>query len=159
MPTKNQPNQKQTSKAKRTDKAEVHVTATVKGNTASRPVRKPHVTVLLEPEDLMRTQLGGFVNFLRENSVVGLAIGFVAGTQAQAVVKALIADFIDPASKLFFGGATVSDRTFTQHFHGRAVDFKWGDLVATLLNLLFVLGTIYLLIKIFHLDKLQKPKT
>lgn len=161
MPTpKNTPDKKKTTGTAADKKAEVQVVATVKGDTAAKRIRKPKVTVLLEqPDDLVREQLGGFVNFLRENSVVGLAIGFVAGSQAQTVVKALIADFLDPASKLFFGGVKLSDRTFTEHFHGRAVDFKWGDLMYALLNLLFVLGTIYFIIKIFHLDKLQKPKS
>jgi large-conductance mechanosensitive channel len=150
------PTNKKTTTTKETQDAKIEVTTKVKG---SKHIRKPNVTVLLDTDDLVREQFGGFVNFLRENGVVALAIGFVAGSQAQAVVKALIADFIDPASKLFFGGVKLSDRTFTQHFHGRWTNFHWGDLVYTLLNLLFVLGTIYFIIRVFKLDRLQKPKS
>lgn len=147
------PTQKTTTK---TATAQVEVVTRTK---TKRRMPKPKVTVLLDTDDLVRAQVGGFVNFLRDNSIVGLAVGFVAGSQAQAIVKALIADFIDPASKLFFGGAKLSDRTFTQHFHGRSVNFRWGDLVATLLNLIFILLVIYFIIKVFKLDKLQKPKS
>ncbi len=157
------PTQKKTTKSqqvedvKATKDAQVAVTAHVKGN-GRKHLPKPSVQVLMDTDDVVKAQFGGFVNFLRDNGIVGLAIGFVAGSQAQAVVKQLIADFIDPATKLFFGGVKLSERTFYWQFHGRGEVFKWGDMVYTLLNLIIVLGTIYALIKILKLDRLQKPK-
>jgi large-conductance mechanosensitive channel len=101
--------------------------------------------------------VGGFVDFLREYTVVTLAIGFVIATQVQGLVKQLVADFINPLSQLFFGTA-LNERTYTWHFHGRAANFGWGDLVYGLINFLFVLIVIYVIIKFFKLDKLSKPK-
>jgi large-conductance mechanosensitive channel len=101
--------------------------------------------------------VGGFVEFLREYTVVTLAIGFVIATQVQGLVKQLVADFINPLSQLFFGTA-LSDRTYTWHFHGRAANFGWGDLAYGVIDFLFVLIVIYVLVKIFQLDKLNKPK-
>ncbi|HSH55870.1 MAG TPA: hypothetical protein VK983_03520, partial [Candidatus Limnocylindrales bacterium] len=49
-------------------------------------------------------------------------------------------------------------RTFTLHLWKNSADFGWGGMVYALLNLLFVLGVIYALIKIFKLDKLDIPK-
>jgi large-conductance mechanosensitive channel len=100
--------------------------------------------------------VGGFIEFLREYTVVTLAIGFVIATQVQGLVRQLVADFIDPLSKLFFGTA-LSDRTFTLHFHDRAANFAWGDLAGGMIDFVFVLFTIYVIIKIFQLDKLGKP--
>lgn len=100
---------------------------------------------------------GGFISFLRENAVVGLAVGFVIGAQVQSVVKQLIASFVDPLFTLLFGKA-LSQRTATFHFNGHAADFAWGSFAYALIDFLFVLLAVYLIIKILKLDKLDKPK-
>lgn len=99
----------------------------------------------------------GFVNFLREYTVVTLAVGFVIATQVQSLIKLFVAGFIDPLSKLLFGTA-LSQRTFTLHFHTRAANFAWGELMYGLIDFLFVLFVIFFIIKFFKLDKLNKPK-
>lgn len=101
--------------------------------------------------------VGGFKAFLREHAVIALAIGFVVATQIQALAKQLIASFIDPAFKLLFGEA-LSQRTFTLHFHGRAANFGWGSFVYGVLDVLFVLLTIYVVVRIFKLEDLENPK-
>jgi large-conductance mechanosensitive channel len=101
--------------------------------------------------------VGGFVNFLREHSVVGLAIGFVIGLQAQLLVKQLVDSFISPAFTLFFG-QSLTHRTFTLHFHSHMGTFGWGAFVYGLLNFLFVLAAIYAIFKYLKLDRLDKPK-
>jgi large-conductance mechanosensitive channel len=101
--------------------------------------------------------VGGFINFLREHAVVGLAIGFVIGLQAQTLVKQLVDSFISPAFNLFFGESLVH-RDFTLHFHNHAGTFGWGAFVYGLLNFLFVLAAIYAIFKYLKLDKLDKPK-
>jgi|GEM_PF-437809 len=99
----------------------------------------------------------GFVDFLREHAVVGLAIGFVIGTQVQSLVKQLVSSFIDPLFKLLLGQA-LSQRTFTLHWHGRAANFGWGSFVYALLDFIFVLAVIYVVVKFLNLDELDKPK-
>ncbi len=101
--------------------------------------------------------VSGFVDFLREHAVVGLAIGFVIGTQVQTLVKQLVASFIDPLFKILFGQA-LSQRTFTLHWHGRAANFGWGSFVYGLLDFVFVLATVYAVVKFLKLDKLDKAK-
>lgn len=100
--------------------------------------------------------VSGFVGFLRDYAVVGLAVGFVIGLQAQNLVKVLVSSFIDPAFQLLFGQA-LSQRAFVLHFHGRTASFTWGAFVYGLLNFLFVLAAIYILVKFFSLDKLDRP--
>ena len=113
--------------------------------------------MLLDADDAVKEQVSGFVDFVREKAIVGLAIGFVVGQQAQGVIKQLIISFVDPAFQLFFG-ENLSSRTFTLQLGHNSAKFGWGGMVYILLNLLFVLLTIYALIKIFKLDKLDKPK-
>ncbi|MGH7193119.1 MAG: MscL family protein [Candidatus Saccharimonadales bacterium] len=99
----------------------------------------------------------GFMEFLREHAVVALAIGFVIATQIQALAKQLIASFVDPAFKLLFG-EKLSQKTFTLHFHGRAANFGWGSFIYAVLDVLFVLLSIYVVVKLFKLEKLENPK-
>ena len=106
----------------------------------------------------VKGSVGGFVNFLRENAVLSLAVGFVLGTQVQTVVRQLISSFIDPLFQLVFpGNQVLSNRTFTLHFDGRHANFGWGALVYALIDFLFIAVIIYAVIKLFQLDRL-KPK-
>jgi large-conductance mechanosensitive channel len=99
----------------------------------------------------------GFVMFLREHAIVGLAVGFAIATQVQALVKQLIASFIDPLYGLFFS-QKLSDKAVVLHWHDRAQAFAWGAFVYTLLDFLFVIGIVYAIIKIFKLDSWDKPQ-
>jgi large-conductance mechanosensitive channel len=114
---------------------------------------KTNVTTIVTPEVFV----GGFIDFLREHAIVGLAVGFVIGTQVQTVVKQLVASFINPAFLLLFGNNLTSE-TFTWHFHNRHAEFGWGAFVYGLLDFIFVLLVIYAIIKIFKLEKLDKPQ-
>lgn len=116
--------------------------------------QKPNPAVVLVHEI---NPVGGFIGFLREHAVVGLAIGFVVGLQAQELVKLLVGSFINPAFQLFFGQA-LSQRTIVLTWHDRAATFGWGGFAYGLLNFLFVLLAIYAIVKFFNLDKLDKPK-
>ena len=102
--------------------------------------------------------VSGFGTFLRQTGLVGLAIGFVVGSQVQTIVKQLISSFIDPLTALLFGGVTLSSRTFTLHFEHRHANFGWGAIVYDLIDFIFVLFVIYVIIKIFKLDMLDQPK-
>jgi large-conductance mechanosensitive channel len=115
------------------------------------PKPNPAVVVMQEVNPV-----SGFIGFLRDYAVVGLAVGFVIGLQAQNLVKQLVASFIDPAFQLLFGQA-LSQRAFVLEFHGRTASFTWGAFVYGLLNFLFVIGAIYVLVKFFQLDKLDRP--
>jgi large-conductance mechanosensitive channel len=103
--------------------------------------------------------VGGFVSFLREHAIVGLAVGFAIATQLQAVIKQLISSFINPLYGLLFNGQQLSSNTATFHWHGRQEQFGWGAFVYTLIDFLFVIAVIYVAIRIFHLENFDRPKT
>ena len=142
-----------TSKTTTTKQAETE-TATVQIKT-KRGRHKPNVQVIVDSEEVFERQVQGFVGFLREKAIVGLAVGFVVATQVQAVIKQLIASFLDPLTIVLFG-AKLSSRTFTWHWHGRHAAFAWGQFVYVLIDFFVVVVTIYALIKLFNLDKLDR---
>lgn len=99
----------------------------------------------------------GFITFLRERAVVGLAIGFVIGTQVQAVVKQFITSFVDPLFALVIpGNKTLSDQTWAIHLGNRHAVFGWGAVAYALLDFIFILVIIYAVLKILQLDRLDK---
>lgn len=104
-------------------------------------------------------QIHGFVDFLREQSVVGLAIGLVLGTQAKALVDQLIASFINPLVGLLLPGqGTLKDKVFTLHIAHKTGTFGWGAFVVSILTFLVVAAVVYFVFKGLKLDKLDKKK-
>ena len=128
-------------------------------NAKTRKRHSQTVAALLNSDDLVKDQVNGFVNFIREHAVVGLAVGFIIGTQAQTVIKQLVTSFIDPVIQLLFGGVQLSERKVTLHLFTNQADFAYGAMIYAFINLFAVLVTIYILIKLFKLDKLDKPNS
>lgn len=119
---------------------------------------KPNQAVIIAHELQEINPVTGFTSFLKDYAVVGLAIGFIVGLQAQTLVKSLVDSFIDPAFQLLFGEA-LDKRTFVLSLHGREKAFPWGSFVHSLLYFLFVLAAIFIIVKIFNLDKYNKVTT
>jgi len=137
----------------------VDVVATREGvQVVRRPEhRRKGVTVLLDSDDILREQVGGFTNFIREYAVVGLAVGFIVGQQANAVMKQLVTSFVDPWLHVVFG-PDLATRTLTLHHAGEPVAMPWGAFIYSFIEFFFVAIIIYLVVKMLRLDKLKKPK-
>lgn len=145
------------------NKSAANETQVVEGKDGSIKITQPrgsrkrsHVTVLLEPDDLVREQAVGFINFLREHAVVGLAVGFIIGLQAQTLMKQLVDSFITPLLNLWLGD--VMSKQFTVSSGSGTVAFTWGKFIYSVVTFLFVLLFVYVIIKALKLDKLDKPK-
>lgn len=141
-------------------KTETHIIETKDGPikiTQPAGGRRHHgISVVLDTDDVVREQVGGFANFIREYAVVGLAVGFIVGQQANAVMKQMVASFVDPWMTVVFG-TDFKDKVAIVHSGTEAVPVPWGLFVYTLVEFFVVLLTIYIVIKLFRLDKL-KPK-
>lgn len=98
----------------------------------------------------------GFIDFLREKAVVGLAIGVVIGTQLKVITDTLNNGFINQLFGLLFNGSELNKQVAKVHWHGRTAELQWGAVVYQLISFLFILATFYAIIKIFKLDKLDK---
>jgi large-conductance mechanosensitive channel len=122
---------------------------------SAKRTKRHGVTVLLEPDDLVREQVGGFANFLRGYAVVGLAIGFIIGQEANTVVKQFVASFIQPWLQVIFG-SKLSNKVAILHHGSAPVQFSWGAFLYSLIEFFFVVLSVYIAIKLFRLDKLKK---
>lgn len=105
-----------------------------------------------EKEERKSGPLMGFVEFVRERGVMGLAIGFVLGSAVQKVVTAFVTDIVNPFVGLLLGRAD-GIKTFA------IGNFLIGDFIAVLIDFLILAFIIYLVFKLLGLEKLDKPKT
>jgi large-conductance mechanosensitive channel len=104
-------------------------------------------------------QVGGFVEFLREQSVIGIGIGLVLGTQIKVVVDAIMRSFVDPITRLILPGEQqLTDKTVTLSVGGRHAVIGWGNIAYALFSFIMVAIIIYIIFKILKLDKLSKKK-
>lgn len=108
---------------------------------------------MAEGEKVKKVQ--GFVDFIREQGVVGLAIGFVLGGSVTVVVKSLVDDIINPMLGLMLGKAKDLN---VYAFHIGDATIKWGSFVNNLINFLVIALVVYAGFKILRLDRLQKKK-
>jgi|SRR5579884_960603 len=113
---------------------------------------KPKIVIGVTPDI---KPFSNFIDFLKQHAVVGLIIGFVLGNQVQTLVKQLVQSFIDPLTQLLFGTA-ISQKTFVLVLNGREASFGWGALVYAFVIFIFVLITMYIVIRLLKLDKLEK---
>ncbi len=88
----------------------------------------------------------GFVKFVREQGIFGLAIGFIMGTGVSGLVSALVEDLINPALSLLFG-SVVNLENLTLNLNG--VIFKYGHFISVFTDFLVLAFVVYLLFKYF----------
>jgi large conductance mechanosensitive channel len=97
----------------------------------------------------------GFLSFVREQGVVGLAVGFILGGAVSKVVTALITDIINPILGLIMGKAE-GLTTFSITLGDSSL--LVGDLISVLIDFLVVALVVYFGVKKLGLDKLDKSK-
>lgn len=97
----------------------------------------------------------GFINFIREQGIVGLAIGFILGGAISKVVTALITDIVNPILGIILGRTEGLKSAFLQV---GAIKIAWGDFLSNLIDFLTIALIIYLVFKTIGIEKLDKKK-
>lgn len=102
--------------------------------------------------------VSGFMEFVRKQGVVGLAVGLAIGTQASELVRNIVSSVITPIVDLLVGKEGLSGLTWTVRVHDRVSTFDFGLLIDSLIKFLAVAIVIYFVIMGLKLDKLDKKK-
>ncbi|MFH1967028.1 MAG: MscL family protein [Patescibacteria group bacterium] len=97
----------------------------------------------------------GFLDFIREQGVVGLAVGFILGGAISKVVASLVKDIINPFLGLILG---VAGNLSSMSFKLGPVEIMIGSFVAVLIDFLVIAAVVYFGVKKLGLDKLDKKK-
>lgn len=98
----------------------------------------------------------GFVDFIREQGVVGLAVGFILGGSVSKVVSALVDDIVNPILGVVLGSA--------EGLKGAVlnlgdVKIMYGHLLGVVIDFLVIALVVYYGVKMLGLDKLDKAKS
>ncbi|QQS44376.1 MscL family protein [Candidatus Roizmanbacteria bacterium] len=97
-----------------------------------------------------------FIEFIREQGVIGLAIGFILGGAVTKVVTSLVEDIINPVISIIAGGRTESLATAILTI-GKA-EVHYGQFIGVLINFVIIAAVVYYVFKGLGLDKLDKKK-
>jgi len=96
----------------------------------------------------------GFINFIREQGVVGLAVGFILGGAISKVVSGLVNDIINPLLGALLGGVKL-DQLAWQVGENKVM---FGAFINTAIDFIIIALVVYFGVKILKLDRLDKKK-
>lgn len=102
-------------------------------------------------------QASGFLDFIRDQGIVGLAIGLAIGSIASGTVKTIVEGFVTPVVQFIIGThKNLEVQVWHVELWGRVADFKWGAALSSLITLLATVFVIYLIVRFARLDRLKK---
>jgi large conductance mechanosensitive channel len=104
---------------------------------------------------IVENQLTQFFEFVREQGVIGLAIGFMLGGAATKLVSALVQDIINPLVGIALGAA---DELNNSYFEIGSAKILWGHFTNTIIDFLIISMVVYVGVKVLGLDRLDKKK-
>ncbi len=97
----------------------------------------------------------GFLNFIREQGVMGLAVGFLLGGAVSKLVTSLVTDIINPLLGPILGA--VGDLKNATLVLG-PVRLMWGDFLGNLVDFTIIAAVVYFVVHGLGLDKIDRPK-
>ncbi len=106
------------------------------------------------PTDKIKSPIQGFVTFIREQGIVGLAVGFILGGAVSKIVASLVENVINPLVGILLGKVNLVDRMWTV---GTAT-LKYGAFLSTLIDFIIIAAVVYFGVTWLGLNKLDKKK-
>jgi len=97
----------------------------------------------------------GFIEFIRERGVVGLAVGFILGGAVSKVVAALVTDIINPLINIALGSG---EGFRSAALHIGPAEILYGDMISVFIDFIVIALVVYFGVKILHLDRLDKKE-
>ncbi len=96
-----------------------------------------------------------FIEFVREQGVIGLAIGFILGGAVTKVVTSLVEDIINPLIGIVGGG---TESLASAMIRVGNSEIKYGQFIGVLINFVIISAVVYFVFKGLGLDKLDIKK-
>lgn len=129
--------------------------------TKKRMTREALTNPLNKVVSVGNTGLKGFVDFIRTQGVVGLAVGLVLGTAVGALVKSLVDNVVMPPIGLLLGsgdGLKGLSWTIGKGNNGDPAVIYYGTFLNDFINFLIIALVVYLVFNLLGLTKLDKKK-
>ena len=100
---------------------------------------------------MKKNSMKGFLTFIREQGVMGLAIGFILGGAVSKMVTSLVQNIIQPLLGYVIGS--------TEGLNSLAFGpITYGQFVTALIDFLLIAAVVYFIFKGLGFDKLDKKK-
>lgn len=97
----------------------------------------------------------GFVDFIREQGVVGLAVGFILGGAVSKLVSSFVTDIVNPFLSVILGvGGGIAGASLKIF----SINVTYGNFIANLIDFAVIAAVVYYGVKLLRLDKLDKKK-
>ena len=106
--------------------------------------------------------LQGFVDFVREQGVVGLAVGLTIGVAAKSLIDSFVNNIFNPFVGIFTGGQALNHKTLCiLHSTGGScrTTLGYGQFLSDFISFFIVALAVYFLVKSLKLDRLDVKKT
>lgn len=108
-------------------------------------------SVVLASVSKLKDGTSGFMQFIKEQNIVGLAIGLVLGTHAGALVNSLVNNVFMPPIGILLG-STKGLRGWTIALGDTGAEMALGAFLNDLINFIILAFVIYIVIKLLKLD-------
>ncbi|MBP6889692.1 MAG: MscL family protein [Candidatus Moranbacteria bacterium] len=95
----------------------------------------------------------GFMDFIRKQGVIGLAVGFLLGGAVSRVVAALVTDIVNPMLSIVLG---ITDGLKEAKIEIGSASILWGDFVAVLIDFVVIAAVVYYGVRILGIEELEK---
>jgi large conductance mechanosensitive channel len=107
------------------------------------------------------SQIKAFIEFIRTQGVVGLAVGLVLGGAVSVMVKSLVDNVVMPPLGLMLGsteGLKGLSAVIGRTSDGSNVVLGYGIFLNDLFNFIVIAFVVYSLVSLLKIDKLDKKK-
>ncbi len=92
----------------------------------------------------------GFLEFIKKQGVVGLAVGFILGTESSKLVASIVNDVLNPILAVVLGFTGKQADRYVLVWGAKVM---WGNLVAAVINFLVIAFLVYFVVEKLGLDK------
>lgn len=110
---------------------------------------------------VVKEPLSGFMSFIREQGVVGLAVGLTLGTAVTVFVKSIVDNIVNPVIGMLLPGSSGLTEKFIclDSANGSCTNkLSWGTVLSNLISFLTIAAVVYFVVHGLRLDKLDKKK-
>ena len=97
----------------------------------------------------------GFMEFIREQRVIGLAVGFILGGAIGKLVASFVTDLINPILGIVLG---LTGGLRDAYFKIGPAKIMWGNFLNTAVDFFIIVLVVYSVVKGLRLDKLDRKK-
>lgn len=105
----------------------------------------------------LNNSLKGFLDFVRTQGVIGLAVGIILGTAVTKLVASLVNDIINPVVGIFLG--SLGDlKAVMIPVYGTSANIAIGSFISSFIDFVIIAAVVYFVVKGLGFDKMDKPK-